>query len=293
MVSCLEMDSIRIGFIGAGTVGTAFGCYLQNKGLTITGYASRSQSSATKASDLTNSKVYSVRDLITASEVIFITTNDDQIEKTATDIDKLFSEFSGKSFIHMSGAISSKSLECLREKGADVYSMHPMQSFAELEKSIGDLEDTAFGIEGAGNLELVISLLKKTGNSYLKLTPGQKSEYHITSCVVSNFLTALLHFGFETMKSIGIEEKTAIPSLAPMIRGTVENIIKLGPQRALTGPIARGDVETITNHLQSLEKSNQPAAVTYRQLGKMTLELAKKEKLTDPAIIEKMRNLLF
>lgn len=293
MVSCLDMDSIRIGFIGAGKVGTAFGCYLRNKGLAITGYASRSLSSAKKAAELTNSKVYSVKGLITACEIIFITTNDDQIEKTAIEIDKLFSEFNGKSFIHMSGALSSKSLKPLQEKGAEVYSMHPMQSFAELDKSITNLKDTAFGIEGCGDLELIISLLKKTGNSYLKLTPDQKSEYHITSCVVSNFLTALLDFGFEMMKSIGIEEKAVISSLAPMIRGTVENNIKLGPQKALTGPIARGDVETIVSHLQSLEKSNQPAAVTYRQLGRMTLELAKKEKLTDPAIIEKMRNILY
>ncbi len=288
----MDTQQMKIGFIGAGKVGNAFGCYLRKKNIEISGYTSRSPDSGVIASNLTQSVFFANSiELILASDLVFITTNDDQIEIVATELGSSEIDLRDKCFAHMSGALSSDRLKPLREKGAAVFSVHPMQSFADHEKSILDLENTTFGIEGSQKIEIIISLLEKTDNPYILLTPDQKTEYHIASCIVSNFLTALLDSGFNIMKSIGIEETTAISALAPMIRGTVENIIKLGPQKALTGPIARGDLQTIKKHLLALEK-NKTAAETYRSMGKLTLDLAKKEKLSDPAIIKELTELL-
>ncbi|MBU2513250.1 DUF2520 domain-containing protein [bacterium] len=284
---------MRIGFIGAGRVGTAFGIYLKNRGFQLSGYLSRSLHSAKTAAELTDSQVYSNDvSLVKDSDLLFITCNDDQIESVARNIFSTGNSLKNRSFAHMSGALSSASLVCLQEMGAYIYSVHPMQSFADVTKSVEDLSNTTFGIEGPQQLEKIVSLLKKTGNNHLVLSPDQKTEYHIASCVVSNYLTALLSFGFNMMQSIGITQSTAISALAPMINGTIRNIIRTGPEKALTGPIARGDVETIIKHLQVFNAARTDESDTYKLLGRLTLALAQKEILKEKNKIEMLTKLL-
>ncbi len=284
---------MRIGFIGAGKVGSAFGIYLKKRGFQLSGYLSRSRQSAETAGKATDSRVYTeYTSLVKNSDLVFITSNDDQIESVAQGISTSYHCFKNRSFAHMSGALTSASLNCLKALGGDVYSVHPMQSFADVSESVEDLADTTFGIEGPQALETVISILKQCGNEYLLLTPEQKTEYHITSCIVSNFLTALLNHGFDLMQSIGVTQSAAISALTPMIEGTVRNIIKMGPEKALTGPIARGDVETVNKHLQSFDEARNNEAEIYKLLGRLTLALAQKGHLKDMKKIKALAEIL-
>lgn len=281
---------MKIGFIGAGKVGTSFGAYLYKKGFNVIGYYSRTFNSAENAIKYSRGKAFNnIKDLAKLADMIFITTNDDNITKVCQGLVQEDCLKEGQVLIHMSGASSSRALKSAKKKGCSIYSMHPLQAFASVERAVKDLENTVFSIEGDGDrIHLLEEILKTTGNKYFKLTSQQKTIYHATACVVSNYLVTLMDYGLSLFESIGIEKNEGYKALYPLIEGTIKNIYSLGTDKALTGPIARGDIQTIEKHLKSLEGTASNKTDFYKIMGAMTLEIAKKEKLKDT---EKIREL--
>jgi len=97
--------------------------------------------------------------------------------------------------------------------------------------------------------ERIVALL---GGSALHVAPGAMPLYHAAAVMASNYVTGLIDAAAILMKAAGIGERTALGALAPLIRAGVENTLALGPEQALTGPIERGDLETVRLHLRSL-----------------------------------------
>lgn len=283
---------MKIGFIGAGKVGRAFGTYLKKNEFDILGYFSKTLSSCVEAANYINVKAYeNISDLVNDVDVIFITTNDDEISKVCEHLvtNKLLKK--EQILIHMSGASSSEILIEAKRMGCFIYSLHPLQSFANIDKAVEDLENTVFSLEGdEEKIEILEKILNKTKNKFFKINSNQKSLYHSTACIVSNYLVTLMDFGLEIFKSIGINKKEGFEALYPLIEGTIKNIEVLGTEKALTGPIARGDINTIKSHLDSL-KNNKEYLKLYSLLGLNTLDLASKEKLNDIDKIYEMKNL--
>lgn len=285
---------MNIGFIGAGKVGTAFGKYLSNNGFNVEGYYSKREKSAQNAAEYCNSRAYvNMEDLTQKVDIIFITTNDDEIEKVADKLTENNILSTGQIIVHMSGASSSEILKRAKERGCFTYSLHPLQAFADIEKAVIDLKDTVFSIEGdEEKIHVFEDMLENTGNRYFKIAKDQKSVYHATACVVSNYLVTLMDYGLSLFEAIGIKGEDGYKALYPLIDGTVKNIYNLGTKNALTGPIARGDVETIGKHIKSIEKIAQDKLDFYKLMGDMTLELAKRDRLNDNEKIEELQNIL-
>ncbi|WP_183108732.1 Rossmann-like and DUF2520 domain-containing protein [Thermohalobacter berrensis] len=284
---------MHIGFIGAGKVGTAFGIYLSKKCFKVTGYYSKTFESAIKASKLTKSTPYKkLSNLCCNCDIIFITTNDDEIEKVCERLVQENILTKGQIIIHMSGASSSKTLNKAKTKGCFIYSLHPLQSFADIDKAVTDLENTFFTVEGdKERIDVIENILKKLGNEYFVLSSEQKSIYHATACVVSNYLVTLIDYGLTLFDTIGMEKDKGFRALYPLIEGTIKNIYNLGPEKALTGPIARGDVDTIKKHIESLSLYAPDKVDFYKILGKKTLELAEKNKLKDKNKIKELKEI--
>lgn len=285
---------MKLGFIGAGKVGIAFGIYLYRKGFEIAGYFSRNFESAKRGARLTNSKAFDkIGDLAKGANIIFITTNDDEISKVCNLLVEQDVLTNGQILVHMSGAASSKILKKAKQKGCFVYSLHPLQAFAEINKAVADLENTVFSIEGdIEKIDMIENILKVTGNKYFKLTSEQKSIYHASACVVSNYLVALMDYGLSLFESIGIDKGDGYKALYPLIEGTIRNIYNLGTEAALTGPIARGDIETINKHIESLMTIVPDKLETYKTLGLMTLAVAERKKLKSQDKIFMLQNKL-
>ncbi|PAB61120.1 Rossmann-like and DUF2520 domain-containing protein [Anaeromicrobium sediminis] len=293
-VFLIGCDYVKIGFIGAGKVGTAFGMYLKSKGFNIFGYYSKTLESAEKAASLTNSKVSTeLNELIKNIDIIFITTTDDKIQQVCNGLVEKNLLSKGQIIVHMSGAHSSRILEKAKLKACFVYSLHPLQSFAQVEKAVEDLNETVFSIEGdEEKIEIIESILKGTGNKYFKLNSEQKSLYHATACVVSNYLVTLMDYGLSIFESIGIDKMEGYGALFPLIEGTINNIHNLGTEKALTGPIARGDIETIKSHISSFKKINKDSLEIYKLMGLKTVDLAQKGKLKDNQKIKDLKKIL-
>lgn len=145
-------DNMKIGFIGAGKVGCAFGRYLKEHGLEVYGYFSRSFESAKRAAEFTSSTAYfSIDDIVEKCDYIFITTSDDVIAQIVSSL-KHFN-LQDKKLFHMSGSLSSDVFSELEGSGALGYSLHPIFPFPDREV-YKNLKDAYFTVEGR-NIELI------------------------------------------------------------------------------------------------------------------------------------------
>lgn len=273
---------MRIGFIGAGKVATAFGRYLSSKGLTISGYHDRHPEKVAHAGHRTRSSAFhDMSELAAHSDMILITTRDDQIEGVCRQLCEQ-NDIEPRHLVgHMSGAHSCRILITAQKMGAAIFSLHPLQAFANEDKALAELPNTYFSLEGEnGRLEPVVKVLSQLGNPYFKLSSEYKSLYHLSACVLSNYLVTLMEIGLSALEKSGIDPKEGFAAMRPLIEGTLANIAQLGPVRALTGPIARGDAGTIEQHLKALKAPGLDRLKSvYTFMGLQTLDLATRKIL--------------
>lgn len=285
---------MKVGFIGAGKVGTAIGCYFFIKGINVAGYFSRSMSSAVQASKLTQSMVYtSLDELAKVVDIIFVSVPDDTIKAVAQALSLLPVDWNTKVVIHLSGALTSDVLWPLAHKGATVSSLHPMLSFGDIDTAVGGLRSTHFTLEGKGILLGIIEeLMNECGNLWTFISTENKVLYHAAACIMSNYLVTLLDTGLDILQTAGFEREEAIQLARPLVQMTVDNVMHLGTERALTGPISRGDLGTLEKHIDKLKIYSNNWLEIYKILGLNTVELADKAKKVDEAAVQKMKEVL-
>jgi len=275
---------MNIGFIGAGKVGRALGLYFKKHSLDVVGFCSRTLKSAQEAAQITNTDCFdSIEKLIGACDLIFITTSDHAL----TDVDKQVSilitnqsNFLHKVWIHTSGAFPSNCLTGIKSAGCPVGSMHPLQSFGDPIVSADLLEKTFFSIEGTRQaLNAIKDILHQTGGIFNEISADLKPLYHAGACVISNYLVTLIDCGMRLMEVSGMDRDSLFQAIRPLISGTLKNIQEKGPVDALTGPIVRGDYDTISVQLNAIESKLPGETEIYRGLALRTVSMVEGEKL--------------
>jgi predicted short-subunit dehydrogenase-like oxidoreductase (DUF2520 family) len=282
---------LKIGIIGAGTVGTALAVRLSQKEYQIAAVASRSRSSAlllTKA--VGGGQTYDVpQGVADNSNFVFITTPDDAIPAVVNET----RWHTGQCVVHCSGVDSLDVLEPARIVGALIGSFHPLQTFASIQKAIDNLPGSTFALEAEGEL---LSILKKMAldldGHWIKLGAGDKAAYHIAAVMTSNYLVTLIKLAADLWESFGITREQAIQALLPLLKGTVSNIENLGIPRALTGPVARGDIGTVQIHLNTLKETAPAIIPAYCELGLQTIPVALAKGKLDRHRAEELENIL-
>lgn len=286
---------MRIGFIGAGKVATAIGRYMYGTGISISGYFDRHPGKSAHAVRKTQSITFnSMAEVADHSDIIFIATRDDQIAGVSRQLCEKDQIKPYHWIGHMSGAHSSQILHDVQKAGANVFSLHPLQAFADEDKALSELPKTYFSLEGEKEgLTPIVQLLEKIKNPYFLLRPEHKSLYHLCACMLSNYLVTLMQSGLAALEKTGIDPVEGFEAMRPLIEGTLANIAELGPAQALTGPIARGDAGTIARHLEALSSSDlKEARSIYTFLGLKTLELATQKNLNAPDKAASIKQLL-
>lgn len=286
---------MRIGFIGAGKVATAFGRYLHDRGMVIGGYFDRHGDKVAHAARATRSRACGDgAEVAACSEMVLITTRDDQIQPAAEDLCRRKAFGAHHLVGHMSGAHPSVILSQAEKLGAAVFSLHPLQAFAQENKAVDDLTHTWFSLDGTDpRIDQVADILNKTGNPFFRILPENKRLYHLSACIISNYLVTLLQIGMTALEQSGIPPKEGLTAMLPLIQGTIANVVEMGPARALTGPIARGDATTIKHHLEALEEQQLiDLKAFYSYLGLKTLELAKQDVLKENSKAAAVKRLL-
>jgi predicted short-subunit dehydrogenase-like oxidoreductase (DUF2520 family) len=264
---------LKVGFIGAGTVGTALAVLLSRKGYEYVGASRRSKTtSGSKSRLISNLRILDNNQAVAdAAEIVFITTPDDAIVKVAAEVHW----HKGQSVVHCSGADSIDILEPARKSGAMVGSFHPLQTFAGIEQAIENIPGSTFGIEAG---EPLLSTLKKMaedlGGNWIILEAEDKAAYHAAAVFASNYTVTLVKMATDLWKTFSVPTDQATKALLPLIRGTLHNIETIGMPQCLTGPIARGDKGTIRKHLDEIRQKAPELLFPYKELGLQTIPIA-------------------
>ncbi len=264
---------LKIGIIGAGTVGTALAFRLRLKGYNIAAVASRSYSSALRLVEAINSGdiYHSAQEVADNAGFILITTPDDAIPKVVNQT----RWHRGQYVVHCSGADSLDVLEPARIIGARVGSFHPLQTFASIQKAIENLPGSTFALEAEGELlDILKDMAAALEGHWIKLKSGDKAAYHTAAVISCNYLVTLVKLATDLWASFGISRQQATQALLPLLKGTINNIENVGIPNALTGPIARGDIGTVQIHLNTLQETAPSMITAYCELGLQTLPVA-------------------
>jgi predicted short-subunit dehydrogenase-like oxidoreductase (DUF2520 family) len=189
----------------------------------------------------------------------------------------------------MSGALPAEILAPLKERGAAVGSLHPLQSFASVEQAAANLPGSFFAVQGDDRaIETALKIIEDLGGKPFMIESRDKALYHLGACVASNYLVALVHFAVYIYKAIGMSGEQAVGALMPLLRGTLANIEILVPVQALTGPVARGDLGTIERHLEAIRGLEPGLAEFYRTLGRYTTKVAVEKGSIDKVEAERL-----
>jgi predicted short-subunit dehydrogenase-like oxidoreductase (DUF2520 family) len=289
-----------ISIIGAGRLGTALAIALTSKGYPIVAVAARRATHARKAISLAalTSQTLGLGadqlEQLPPSDLILITTPDDVIAGIARTFARLRRSARHRAtFLHTSGALSSEILSPLAKAGFHTGSIHPLISVSDPRAGADALRGAYYCVEGDNvAARFAKTIVRDLNGTAFTISPQSKALYHAAAVMASPHLVALFDLASEMLVSCGLKPKESRQVLAPLIRSTVNNLKNTGPEKALTGTFARGDVETVRRHLKALSpKQLAEALEVYKLLGLHSLQLAAKNGL-DPKIAAQIKTLL-
>lgn len=266
--------SDRIGFIGAGKVGTSLGAHFGRHGLSVSGFYSRSDDSARKSAEFTNSKAYdSVQKLLLESDIIAITVPDSAIQTVWEEVKQF--PVSHKIVFHCSGSLSSFLLDTSTCPGCETISIHPLLALHDKFTAYKNLESAFFTIEGHPHAsEKMKALLEGLGNKTAILPAEHKTTYHASAVFLTNLVVGLTHHGVNLLKACDLPDDFADEAWKQLFAMNAQNIVKVGPINALTGPVERNDGQTVTAHLNALDASSREI---YKLLSEELISIARKK----------------
>ncbi|MBC7363243.1 MAG: DUF2520 domain-containing protein [Candidatus Aminicenantes bacterium] len=267
--------------IGAGRVGTALAAALTAQNWNLKVIVDSVPEKARRLRKMIGQGQASAEasQAVRRSELIFLCVTDSQIEKVVRQIVK--EEVQNKYFFHTSGALSSSLLAPLKEKGARVGSFHPIQTFATETPEKNLFRGIFIGLEGQPEaVRLGLKIARTLKSQVILLSPENKPAYHLACSISSNFLVVLLSEIKDIMKSIGLDEETTLNLLTPLLNKTLHNVKKLGIEASLTGPVIRGDAETVKKHLEITARFPGLDRI-YRAMALEALKIAEKHGLEE------------
>ncbi|HEY8715897.1 MAG TPA: Rossmann-like and DUF2520 domain-containing protein [Candidatus Acidoferrum sp.] len=258
-----------LAIIGAGRVGRALGRRLHELGWKIGAVVTRNEASARKAARFIGAgKAHSTlsREVL-ASRLILISTPDDAVAAISKELARVGAEeLRGKVVLHTSGALSSSILQNLRNCGAAVGSMHPLQSFSGV--AVPSLEGKVFAIEGdPAAVRLARQLVRALGGLPVQLAAGTKPLYHAAASFAAGHVLAIEEASARLLMLSGMKRNEAVRALLQLTRQVLENFERLGPRTAWTGPLARGDRGVIAAHFAAMKSLPPEFSRAYTSLN--------------------------
>lgn len=265
--------------LGAGRLGRALAFAASRAGWPIAAAASRSAASAAALCAESGGTPFAAPEQAArAANVVLLAVPDSAVAAVAAAVPWR----PGQVVLHTSGALGSEALAPVRQAGGVAGSLHPLQTVARPEDAPVLLRGATFALEGdpeavATGRELVLAL----GGNPLVLAPEAKPLYHAAAVFASNYVVALAAAAEELWAAAGLPREAALPALLPLMQGAVANLGALGTSGALTGPIARGDAETVARHLRALGQAAPALLPVYRALGNVALSLRAPDPLVE------------
>jgi len=288
----LPNSQCPIGIAGAGRMGQTLGRLLAQAGEPVVAVASRNPAHASEGAAFVGSRIRatSLHDLPRLASRVLITVSDDAVPSVAATLAD--GGLKDGVALHTCGAFGPEALRLLAEQGVACGVIHPLQTVATPEQGLAALRGIAFGIDGNGTaLVWAREIVKLLEGDALRVTPEHRGVYHAAAVIAGNSVFGAVDAAVRLMEETGAGRDVALRALSPLVRASARNAVSIGPAKALTGPIARGDVGTVRSHLTALEKSPQAIADLYQAMGLYLLDMTRRKQGTGDSLSELERML--
>jgi predicted short-subunit dehydrogenase-like oxidoreductase (DUF2520 family) len=261
-----------LAILGAGRVGRALGRLLNERGWRILVVVARSEATARKAAKFIRAgrPFAGISHHALAAKIILISVSDDAIPEIAAELARIGGQqLRGKIVLHTSGACDASALQPVRAFGAFAASMHPMQTFNGV--SVPPIEGKIFAIEGdAPAVRIARSIARSLGGIPVNITAEKKPLYHAAGAFAAGLVLALEEAGVQMLKTSGLPQREALYALLSLSRQVLEHYEKLGPHKAWTGPLSRGDYGVVAANEEAIAHYHPEFLEAYQAVSRLS-----------------------
>ena len=285
----------QLSILGCGKLGKTLGLLLKGvPGIELCQVLNRSLESSTAAVRFLGAgAAVSDYQALAPADYLLVGVPDDAIAGCAAWLAQSEAIRPGTIVFHCSGSQSASVLAAVKDRGALIASIHPIRSFADPALAAASFSGTGCALEGdPPACETLAELFRSLGAKVFPIAAPAKLVYHAGTVFASNYLTVLIETGLRCFEQAGIERSQAMECLLPLLEGTLANNRQLGPARALTGPIARGEETLVARQVEALQAWNPKLAALYKALGLGAVELAAEQGAASREAMERIRSTL-
>jgi predicted short-subunit dehydrogenase-like oxidoreductase (DUF2520 family) len=260
---------LSVGVISAGRVGAVLGAALSRAGHRVAAVAAVSDASRKRAAELLPSADVRPPDAVAADvDLLLLAVPDDALGALAAGLATAGAVRRGTMVAHTSGAHGVGVLASLTEVGALPLALHPVMTFTGTEVDLQRLDGAAWGVTSDEVLRPVAeTLVIEMGGEPSFIAEELRPLYHAGLAFAANHLVTLVTKADELLAASGVEQPQRM--LGPLLGAALDNALRSG-DRALTGPVARGDAGTVTKHLQTLAEHAPESVDAYIAMGRLT-----------------------
>ncbi|MDR2986329.1 MAG: DUF2520 domain-containing protein [Nocardiopsaceae bacterium] len=264
---------LAVGVVGAGRAGTAMAAALAKAGHRVVAASAVSQASLDRVSrSLPQAKVARPEEVVEVSDLVLLTVPDDALPGLVSGLAETGVDMEGRLLAHASGRHGLAVLEPAVRAGALPLALHPVMTFTGRPDDVSKMTGISFGVTAPEPLRPVAeALVVEMGGEPVFIAEDKRGLYHAALASGANHLVTLVAASSDLLREAGVPDPPKM--LGPLLSAALENALMLGDQ-ALTGPVARGDAETVAAHVEVIATNAPEALGAYLALARLTADRA-------------------
>jgi predicted short-subunit dehydrogenase-like oxidoreductase (DUF2520 family) len=264
---------LRVGIVGAGRVGTALAVALGRAGHQIVAASAVSDASVRRVRrNLPGIAIMQPPEVVAAADLVLLTVPDDVLPGLVAGLAATGAALEGRLVAHVSGRHGLAVLDPAVRAGGMPLALHPVMTFTGRPDDIDKLAGISFGVTAPDSLRLVAeALVVEMGGEPVFIPESHRDLYHAALASAANHLVTLVVQATDLLRDAGVAEPSRM--LGPLLSAALDNALRLG-DTALTGPVARGDADTVASHIDALRADAPQALPAYLALARLTADRA-------------------
>ena len=272
-VSTARPARLRVGVVGAGRVGGALGAALSRAGHSVVAASGVSAESLRRAERLLPGvPILPPDEVVAMADFVLLAVPDDALRQLVAGLAATDAWRPGQLVGHTSGAQGIGVLDPAAARGALALALHPVMTFTGRPEDVDRVDGATFGVTAPDELRPVAeSLVLEMGGEPVWVPEGARPLYHAALTIGANHLVTLVNDALGLLERAEVEQPARL--LAPLLSAALDNVLRLG-DAALTGPVSRGDVATLTAHLGTLARQAPDVLPSYVAMARRTAQRA-------------------
>ncbi len=278
---------LDVGVVGTGRAGSVLGAALKRAGHNIQACTAVSDISKLRAESLLPGvPVTSIEEAVKDRDLILLTVPDDVLGQVVNGLAATNSVSPGTFVMHASGRYGIEILSPLTEQGCLPLALHPVMTFTGTSIDLNRLSECPFGITTVQTLRPVAeTLVVEIGGEPIWVPEENRGLYHAALTFGANNLMTLVTQTTELLEAAGITNSESL--VAPLLGASLDNALRNG-DAAITGPVARGDANTVLEHLRVLANFDPAVIQAYRAMARLTAIRALASGTLQPQLAEEL-----